>query len=139
MKPIATKSRNDEGNSKSHCFCLHSFVRSWPHFGFVALLILAGATTGCQQDAATAARKVTVPDDAKVIAEGTGTLKYRALQDGRIFVFDVEDQLVDTARHVRAGQDVVVDPASNTATLDGRKIVEQLKVGHTHRLYFLPE
>ena len=85
-------------------------------------------------------RKLTVPDDAKVVADGAGELKYRAFQDGRLFVYDVEDQLVETARHVRAGQQMVVSPDSNTVTLDGRKIVEHdLKKEHTHRLYFEPE
>jgi hypothetical protein len=106
----------------------------------IGLLVLVGIIAGCEENnAATVARQITLPDDAKSVAEGTGQLKYRVLQDGRVFVFDVEDGAVDTARHVRAGQDVLVDPTTNTATLDGRKIADKLKAGHTYRLYFLPE
>ena len=112
-------------------------------FAFVALV--AAAIVGCEEthepsETRAVARKITLPDDAKVVAEGVGELKYRAMQDGRVFVFDVEDSALENARHVRTGQILVLKPDENVVTLDGHKVVEQdLKKDHTHRLYFEPE
>ena len=107
---------------------------------FVALF--AGAIIGCEEshEAREARRKLTLPDDAKVVAEGVGELKFRAMQDVRVFVYDVEDSALENARHVRTGQILVLKPDANVVTLDGHKVVEQdLKKDHTHRLYFEPE
>jgi len=136
----ATKARSrEERTKKIKKASLHFFVFPSSLRAFVALLFIA-LFAGCDQDVAQVQRTILVPNDAKVVAEGTGQLKYRAFQDGRIFVYDVEDQLTDTARHVRAGQQVVVSPDQEDATLDGRKITEHaLKQGHTHRVYFVPE
>jgi len=112
-------------------------------FAFVTLF--AAAIVGCEEnheasETRSVARKITLPEDAKVVAEGVGELKYRAMQDGRVFVFDVEDSALENARHVRTGQILVLKPDENVVTLDGHKIVEQdLKKDHTHRLLFEPE
>ena len=108
----------------------------------IALVLLGAAfLAGCEEVQPPPARpQITVPDAAKVVTEGAGQLKYRATVDGRLFVFDVDDNAVDAMRHVRAGQVFVLDPDANVATLDGRKTIEQiLKKTHSHRLYFEPE
>ena len=74
------------------------------------------------------------------MAEAAGELKFAVTDDGRLFVFDVDDNAVDAMRHVRAGQMFVLNPDSNVATLDGRKTIEQgLNKIHSHRLYFEAE
>ena len=110
-------------------------------FKLALILFLVAAAAGCEETQAPPARpQIVVPQSAKVVAEGAGQLKYRVTEDGRLFIFDVDDQAVDAMRHVRAGQQFVLNPEANTATLDGRKALEQdLKKTHSHRLYFEPE
>jgi hypothetical protein len=111
------------------------------------IAFLAGAIVGCQEtheasepEARQVPRKLALPDNAKVVAEGAGDLKFRAPQDGRVFVFDVEDSTVLNARHVRAGQIVEIKPGANVVMLDGHKVTgQELKKDHTHRLLFEPE
>ncbi len=105
------------------------------------LLLAAAIVAGCQENSQPATpRQITLPGDAKVVAEGPGELTYQAKDDGRLFLFDVDDNLVVAAPHVRAGQKFNLSPDSATATLDGRKMVEQgLKKNQSYRLYFEPE
>jgi hypothetical protein len=108
----------------------------------LALLLLAAAIVGgCQETSEpSTAHLITLPGDAKVVAEGPGELTYQAKEDGRVFLFDVDDNLVVAARRVRAGQQFALSAKLSAATLDGRKLVEQeLKMKHSHRLYFEPE
>lgn len=109
----------------------HSF--SW-------LVLAAAVLIGCEESHDTTSRKLTVPEDAKMVAEGPGELSFQVTEDGRLFIFDDEDQAVITTRRVRAGQEFVLSPDSNTGTLDGRQVIKQdLKKKHSHKLYFAPE
>ena len=75
---------------------------------FAALLLAAGMFAGCEEvhdDPGTSlTRMLVLPGDAKVVAEGPGELSYKAQNDGRIFIFDVDDQTVENAKHMRAAR-----------------------------------
>ena len=65
--------------------------------------------------------------------EGAGELSYRALQDGRIFVYDVEDQALESAKRMRAGQKFVLSPEKNIATHDYRRSLSRLPLYRRRR------
>jgi hypothetical protein len=109
---------------------------------FASIALLVAASLGCEEthEARDASRKLLLPDDANVVAEGAGELKFVAKEDGRVFVYDTEDQMLENAKHIRAGQLFELSPNANMATLDGRKVMDQqFKKEHSHRVYFEPE
>jgi hypothetical protein len=120
---------------------------------FALALLLAVPILGCEAtqdlkdvvaepeaDTRAAARQLSLSQNAKVVAEGAGDLKYRAPQDGRIFVYDVEDSAALNVRHVRTGQVFEVRPETNQVVLDGVRVKgQEIKKDHTYRLYFEPE
>jgi hypothetical protein len=121
---------------------------------FTLALLLAMPILGCEAnqdlkdmveqpesaDTRAVARQLSLSQNAKVVAEGAGDLKFRAPQDGRVFVYDVEDSAALNVRHVRTGQVFEVRPESNQVVLDGVKVKgQEIKKDHTYRLYFEPE
>jgi hypothetical protein len=111
-------------------------------FNNVAMFLLGAVLlAGCQEmQDKTPLRALTLPDNAKSVAEGAGRLSFHVADDGRVFVYDVDAAAVVGASHVRAGQQFVATPDSGVATLDGRKVLSQgFTKGHSYRLYFEPE
>src|SRR5262245_20140360 len=76
--------------------------------------LMAAFVVGCEEnekvDTGKYTHTLTVPDTAKVVAEGTGTISYRAPDDGRIFVMDVDTNTVIAAKRVREGQKFTLNP-----------------------------
>src|SRR5438034_9815772 len=70
-----------------------------------------------ESESRVAARNLSLAQNAKVVAEGPGDLKFRAPQDGRVFVYDVEDSAALNVRHVRTGQVFEVRPDTNMVVL----------------------
>lgn len=85
-------------------------------------------------------RHWTLPDNLQPVAEGPAKLDYKAAADGRIYVTDVEDNVVVARKHIRAGQVLDVSPEQNMITIDGRSVLNQdLNKSHSHRIYFEQE
>ena len=116
----------------------------------VTVLALALAATGCAKSGAggskvddttggsTSAGKK-VPQDAHRVAEATGgRLVHRPLREGTIWVVDGETEKVIYSGPVRAGANVVVDPAANAVTVNDQQVKPSvaLQPRHTYRLYF---
>ena len=105
-----------------------------------------GASTGADNAGGGSAKKV--PQDARRVAEATGSrLIHRPLREGTIYVTEVlqgtgerrETVKVLHSGPVRAGANVVVDPAANAVTVNDQQVksAPKLEQGKTYRLYFL--
>ena len=117
-----------------------AFLLAVPIVGCETTQDLKDVVAEPEADTSAVARQLSLSQNAKVVAEGAGDLKYRAPQDGRIFVYDVEDSAALNVRHVRTGQVFEVRPATNQVVLDGVKVKgQEIKKDHTYRLYFEPE
>ena len=104
-----------------------------------------GASTGADNAGGARTR---VPRDARRVAEATGSrLIHRPLREGTIYVTEVqpgtgerrEAVKVLHSGPVRAGANVVVDPAANAVTVNDQQVKSspKLEQGKTYRLYFL--
>jgi hypothetical protein len=108
----------------------------------VALLFLGGVGCGTSkpEDPNRGVSSVSIPDDARTVDEGIGTLKYTAREDGRIFVMDMIDRAAIFDYHLNKGQDFELVPDRNRANVEGKRIYDKdLKRQHAHRLYFLSD
>lgn len=62
---------------------------------------------------------------------------YTAERNGRIYVFDVNEDAIIYSSRLFAGERFVLDPDDNLATIDGRTVLDRdLKSDHRFRLYF---
>ncbi|CAN5677658.1 hypothetical protein BH09PLA1_BH09PLA1_24120 [soil metagenome] len=81
---------------------------------------------------------VSIPRDARRVAEGSGELSYSARSDGRIYLYDINDRSVVDNRILRRDESYSVNPDANRILVDRKKVSDQdLKRKHNHRLYFL--
>ena len=101
------------------------------------------ADSGAKRDdgsGGTASHPAKVPEDARRVAEATDTrVIHRLLREGTIYVVDGESNKVLYSGPVRAGANVVVDPAANAITINDQQVKPKtnLQPRHTYRLYFL--
>jgi hypothetical protein len=116
----------------------------------VTVLALTLAATGCSNSGGGASKRddttggsasaKKVPQDARRVAEATGgRLIHRPLREGTIYVVDGTNEKVIYSGPVRAGANVVVDPAANAVTVNDQQVKPsvRLETGHTYRLYFM--
>ena len=105
-----------------------------------------GGSTGADNAGGGSAKKV--PQDARRVAEATGSrLIHRPLREGTIYVTEVqpgtgerrETVKVLHSGPIRAGANVVIDPAANAVTVNDQQVksAPKLEQGKTYRLYFL--
>ena len=81
---------------------------------------------------------VSIPRDARKVAEGTGELAYSAHSDGRVYLYDIDDRVVVDNRALRRDERYAADPDQNRIQIDSKKVSNQdLKRKHNHRIYFL--
>jgi hypothetical protein len=115
----------------------------------VTVLALALAATGCSNGGGGASKRddttggsasaKKVPQDARRVAEATGgRLIHRPLREGTVYVVDGTTDKVIYSGPVRAGANVVVDPAANAVTVNDQQVKPsvRLETGRTYRLYF---
>lgn len=90
-----------------------------------------------------------VPQTARPVASGTGTLTFTAPEDGTLYLLDTSamSTIEGTQKpkalvsgFVRAGNEVVVDPQDRRVHLKGRKGLQlkDMDPTHTHELRFDP-
>jgi hypothetical protein len=74
-----------------------------------------------------------IPRDAKEIDR----LRYEAGNDGRIFLYDVDEEEVVYSGQLRKGEKFVADPESDKLTIDGKRVgTTNLRAKRRYRLYF---
>src|SRR5437667_1591748 len=98
------------------------------------LCVLAVLLAGCMAE-----RNAQVPSEATVSAEGSGHVSYRAPQDGKVYVFDRNQNRVVYAGDIQKDQLVLVDPDADHITVGNSVVSEKgLHKGDTHRIFFEP-
>jgi hypothetical protein len=115
----------------------------------VTVLALTLAATGCSNSGGDASKRddttggsasaKKLPQDARRVSEATGgRLVHRALREGTIYVVDGSTDKVIYSGAVRAGANVVVDPAANAVTVNDQQVKPsvRLETNRTYRLYF---
>ena len=80
-----------------------------------------------------------VPRDAVKVEEGVGdTLRYEADRDGRVYVYDEDDERVVYSGNLYRGEDFLVDPDSDVLSVNGKRLGDvNLRAQHRYRVYFM--
>src|SRR5437870_12257623 len=87
-------------------------------FACVVFTCLIGA--GCTQTG-----KNAIPSGADRVASGRGSIDYRAMRDGEIWVYDVDTQKMVYNGQVRDGDRVRVDTTANQIVVGGRTVSDR--------------
>jgi hypothetical protein len=80
-----------------------------------------------------------VPADAVKVEEGVGDpLRYEADREGRVYVYDEDDDAVVYKGTLYRGEEFVVDPEADVLSAGGKRVGDvNLRAGHRYRLYFM--
>jgi hypothetical protein len=80
-----------------------------------------------------------IPRDAVKVEEGVGdTLRYEADRDGRVYVYDEDDDRVVYSGNLYRGEDFLVDPDSDVLSVNGKRLGDvNLRAQHRYRVYFM--
>jgi len=80
-----------------------------------------------------------VPRDAVKVEEGVGNaLRYEPERDGRVYVYDADDDRVVYSGKVYRGEDFVVDPKSDVLSAGGKRLGDvNLRAQHRYHVYFM--
>jgi hypothetical protein len=80
-----------------------------------------------------------IPRDAvRVNLEDPDRLRHKPERDGRIFVYDEDDDRVVYDGKLYRGEAFIADPAKDAVTVDGKRVGDaKLRSNHRYRLYFL--
>src|SRR5262245_35523954 len=98
----------------------------------VWMYVLAILLGGCMAE-----RSPQIPATAELSAEGNGKLAYRAPDDGKVFIFDRNDNRVIYSGDVARDQLVMVDPDTDRITVADRVVFEKgLHKGNSTRIFF---
>lgn len=105
---------------------------------FLSLSVTAGCQSSGGGEGGGGMPKAGLPPSAERVAEGSGQLTYTAEEQGRVFLYDVNQDRVVGRYEMRRGQRLAVDAAAGRATLDGNEVsVGELKAGGSYRVYFI--
>ena len=97
-----------------------------------ALLGLSLFVGGCAHE-----RHEEIPASATMAVEGDERLVYAAPHDGKVYVYDVNDDRMVYSGDVEQGDDVTVEPDKNVVLVEGRTAIEDgVRNGHRHRIFF---
>lgn len=82
-----------------------------------------------------------IPAGAQIVGEMDGpNITYRAREDGRVYIFDNNDQKLVWSGRLRDGERFVLQPGRHEATINGSPVgLPKLGSGHGFTLYFMPE
>jgi len=81
-----------------------------------------------------------IPRDAKRVDEATSgdRVRYTALNDGRVYLYDEVDDHVVYSGKVYRDESFVADPQRDMLSVNGKRLADvNLRAGHPYRLYFL--
>ncbi len=112
-------------------------MNAFRHFAapVVALCISAGVI-GCASEP----KAEQVPAGARLAMQGDQQLVYTVQDDGKVYIYDVDDGTLLYSGQVEKGQVVTVDPDEDTIMIDSRLALENdIGAGNRHRIYFKPD
>jgi len=80
-----------------------------------------------------------IPRDAVRVEQGTGkTLRYDAERDGRVYVYDEDDDRVVYQGKLYRGEEFVADPDRDLLAVNGKRLDDvNLRSSHRYRVYFM--
>lgn len=80
-----------------------------------------------------------IPRDAVKVEEGVGeALRYEPDRDGRVYVYDEDDDRVVYSGNLYRGEQFIVDPESDVLSAGGKRLDDvNLRAQHRYRLYFM--
>jgi hypothetical protein len=81
-----------------------------------------------------------IPRDATQVREGEGrTIRYEATRDGRVYVYDEDDDRVVYSGKLFRGENFVADPDRDVLSVNGKRLDDiNLRSAHRYRIYFDP-
>ena len=73
------------------------------------------------------------------VEQGTGkTLRYDAERDGRVYVYDEDDDRVVYTGRLYRGEEFVADPDRDLLAVNGKRLDDvNLRSAHRYRVYFM--
>ena len=112
-------------------------LRRWPVAALALCLAAVAAAPGCS-------RTRGVPSGASLVTEATVKSSFQAPADGMLWIFRTASRGSRGQLHysgpIGAGQVLVIDPAMNKATIDGRELELVLPGGDVwYQAYFRPD
>ncbi len=80
-----------------------------------------------------------IPRDAFKVTEGSDEkLRHEPKLDGRVYVYDVDEDILVFDTRLRGGERFVLDPGRDELTIDGKRIDKvNLRPSHKYRIYYL--
>jgi hypothetical protein len=124
---------------------MNAQLRSILLFALISLALITQIGASCtntdttrSDDRETLDNSISIPRDARKVAEGSGALSYVARADGRVYLYDINDRVVIDNRTMRRDERYSVNPDQNRIQIDNKKVSDQdLKRKHDHRIYYL--
>lgn len=102
------------------------------HLAASAVLGFSLVVGGCSHE-----RHEEIPTTAMMAVEGDERLSYTAPHDGKVYVYDVNDDRMLYSGDVKEGDAVTVDPEKSLILIEGRTAMEDgVRDGHRHRVFF---
>ncbi|MBC7782208.1 MAG: hypothetical protein H7144_00095 [Burkholderiales bacterium] len=78
-----------------------------------------------------------IPEDARLVKEGSGEIRYRATANGRIWLYDVQERSVRYQTDLLDGDTVRVVPQDDRVYINDTSVkVKSLPDDRAHRIYF---
>lgn len=108
----------------------------------VLIVSLTPVLSGCAQRGNVDTSGVTgtggpLPATARIFGEGVGELTFRPRDPGIFYLYNVDTGRVVLTQYLDANQQITINPARQTVTLEGFPAQERaLSRTHTHRMYF---
>jgi hypothetical protein len=80
-----------------------------------------------------------IPANAKPVREGEGrVIRYEAPTDGRVYVYDEDDDRVVYSGKLYRGEDFVADPDRDILKVNDKRLDDiNLRAAHRYRIYFM--
>lgn len=81
-----------------------------------------------------------VPGRAEMVVQGRGTIRYRAPDDGRVWLTDADRRRVIDDRRLARGREYIVSPTDGKVWIDDDRVrTHEFDTRNDHRIYFLSD
>jgi hypothetical protein len=103
------------------------------------ILLLAAALAGCASN-----NKQPVPRRGEVVAQGTGTLSFRAPDRGLVSVYDVNNDAIIHTSGVGPNSVIALNPSTGNITMTDsdhagtQNVYSGLNKSHRYEIWFIP-
>lgn len=96
--------------------------------------------TSSRSHAGSSAVYASVPRGAQRVAQGYGTIRYRATEPGRVWIGNDTRRSVVTETRVRAGEEVLVEPREDRVSVGGQVVFDRnMERSERHSVFLLAD